>query len=372
MKPLFLFIPLLWAQFIFAQSTLPIIKATSKKVAINDDGFLDKNAWSLSPGIRPDIYTADRTRKTKWVTFYTDIDSIKVKVRPGSKYNFIVLLNGKDSCYTRIASAIPPDTGRTDLATNDTIPFSLTAYNAIQVKAVFNDTDTLNLHFDASSFDFDVTKDVILKKKLNKVFKLQMGTVIWNKPEIMPTSVTAHDMDGRFGANLFENKIIEIDYDNNLLIIHSKLPKTKGYVRSKLTFIRSFVCSKGTFEIGNKTYTGDFLFDTGSDQAIIVDSTWAARHNLTENLKLIRSSVVRDPRGVKYETRIVLAPLVKINDFSVTDIPAMILGSKNPVGFEVNYWGNDFLKRFNIILDLKNDYLYVKPNKLMSVRFREL
>src|ERR1700712_4955729 len=97
------------SQFIFAQSKLPVIKATSKKVAISDGGYLDKNAWSLSPAIKPDIYTADRTRKTKWVIFYTDIDSIKVKVKPGTRFNFIVLLNGKDSCYTQIASAIPPE-----------------------------------------------------------------------------------------------------------------------------------------------------------------------------------------------------------------------------------------------------------------------
>src|SRR5882672_4687435 len=165
MKYLHLLIPFLFVQSIFAQSKLPVIKATSKSVAINDGGYLDKNAWSLSPKIRPDIFTADRTRKTKWVTFYTDIDSIKVKVKPGSRYDFIVLLNGKDSCYTRIASAIPPkSTLKSNIAANDTIPFTLTSFNAISVRSVINDTDTLTLHFDASSFDFDLTKDAILKK----------------------------------------------------------------------------------------------------------------------------------------------------------------------------------------------------------------
>src|SRR5882757_9292139 len=109
MRYIHLFLSLLLAPSIFAQARLPIIKATSKSVNINDGGFLDKNAWTLSPKIRPDIFTADRTRKTKWVTFYTDIDSIKVKVKPGSRYNFVILLNGKDSCYTQIASAILPD-----------------------------------------------------------------------------------------------------------------------------------------------------------------------------------------------------------------------------------------------------------------------
>ncbi|MVM34080.1 hypothetical protein GO755_28865 [Spirosoma sp. HMF4905] len=380
-------------QSIFAQSTLPIIKATSKRVAINDGGYLDKNAWALSPKIRPDIFTADRTRKTKWVTFYTDIDSIKVKVKPGTKYNFIVLLNGKDSCYTQIASAIPSkSTHQRRAITHDTIPFTLTAFNAIQVKTIINDTDTLNLHFDVGSFDFHLTKDAILKKtkllsnqpdvlagkatpnytNLTKIFKLQMGNSVWTNPEVTATGLTSHDMDGRFGWNLFEGKQVEIDYDHNRLLIHSELPKAlKGYVKSKLEFIHSFVCMKGAFSIENKKYTGTFLIDTGSDQAIILDSTWASKQNFSQNLKLIKSSVIRDPRGVKYETKLMLFPLLKLNTFELTNIPTLVLGSKNPVGFEVNYVGNDLLKRFNMVFDFERDYIYLKPNKLMNLKFRE-
>src|ERR1700743_302292 len=103
---------LLIIQTTFAQHKLPIIKATSKKVSIKDGDFLDKNSWTLTPSARPDIFTADRTRKTKYVTFYTDIDSIRVKVKPGMRFNFVILYNGKDSCYTQIASAIPPDEGK--------------------------------------------------------------------------------------------------------------------------------------------------------------------------------------------------------------------------------------------------------------------
>jgi hypothetical protein len=393
MKYLYLFIPVLFIQSIFAQSKLPIIKASSKSVAINDGGFLDKNAWTLSPTARPDVYTADRSRKTKWVTFYTDIDSIRIKLKPGTRYNFIILLNGKDSCYTQIASAIPPEDKQSSrMVKNDTIPFTLTPFNAISVKTVINNTDTLNLHFDTGSWDFSLTRDAILKKtqllpnqpdalagkiqpdynKLNKVFKLQMGSLVWDNPKLGSTGVTAHEMDGRFGWNLFEGKTVEVDYDKNLLVIRPGLPKEmKSYVRSKLEFIRSFVCTKASFEIENKKYTGDFLFDTGSDRALIVDSTWASKQNFPKNLKLIKSTVLWDPRGEKYETRTVLAPVLKINGFKLTNIPTLMLGSKNPAGFEINDFGNDFLKRFNMILDFKNDYLYLKPNKLMNGEYRK-
>ncbi len=393
MKYIYFFIAFLFTQSVFAQSTLPVIKATSKRVTIKDGGYLDKNAWTISPEIKPDIFTADRTRKTKWVTFYTDIDSIKINVKPGTTYNFIVLLNGKDSCYTQIASAIAPEnTLKPHHATHDTIPFTLTQFNAICVKSIINGTDTLNLHFDVGSFDFRFTKDAIFKKTkllsnqpdalagktkpdyahLNPVVTLQMGHVVWNDPVIVPTGLTAHDMDGRFGWNLFEGKAVEIDYDHNLLIIHSKMPKAlKGYVKSTMEFIHSFVCIKGTFDIERKKYLGNFLLDTGSDQAIILDSAWAGKQHFPKNLKLIKSSVLRDPRGVTYETKIVLAPLLNINHFELTHIPTYVLSSKNPVGFEINYLGNDLLKRFNMILDFQNDYIYLKPNKLINVKYRE-
>lgn len=393
MKYIHLVIFFLFAQFIFPQSKLPVIKATSKKAAVKDGAFSEKSEWTLSPDIKPDVYTADRTRDPKWITFYTDIDSIRIKIKPGSRFDFIVLLNGKDSCHTQIASAITPESSPKHVAvTHDTIPFVLTSFNAIHVKCVINNTDTLNLHFDVGSFDFRFTRDAILKKtkllsnqpgvpegnirpdysNLGQVFKLQMGQAVWHNPEIIATGFTAHEMDGRFGWNLFEGKTVEIDYDHHLIIIHSMLTKKpKGYAKSKIEFIHSFVCMKGSFEIARKKYTGNFLLDTGSDQAVILDSNWAVKQNFRKDLKLIRTSVLKDPRGVKYETRVLAVPLIRLNDFVLTDIPAYVLGSKNPVGFEINYLGNDLLKRFNMVLDLKHDRLYLQPNKLTGVKYRE-
>jgi len=393
MKYLYFFLSVLLVQPVFAQSKLVVIKAMSKRVSIKDGDYFNKNAWTLSPEKKPDIFTAERSRKTKWVTFYTDIDSISVKVRPGTVYNFVILLNGKDSCYTQIASAIPPENKNNDNITeNDTIPFTLTAFNAIKVKAVINNTDTLNLHFDTGSWDFRLTKDAILNKtkllsnqpgalagkvypdynNLSKVFKLQIGNLVWSNPEIAATQLTARDMDGRFGWNVFEGKMVEVNYDNDLIIIHSKHIKApNGYIRSKLEFMHSFICVKGNFKIDDKKYFGNFLMDTGSGEAIILDSAWVSDQKFPKNLKLLKSLVLKNPKGIKFETKIVLSPAFKINDFELTNIPTSILGSKNPAGFGINNLGNDFLKRFNMILDLKNDYIYLKPNKLTGLKYKE-
>nr|WP_067059404.1 hypothetical protein [Mucilaginibacter sp. L294] len=391
-KYILFFVSLLGVQASFAQSKLPVIKATSKSVSINDGGFLDKNAWSLSPGIRPDVYTADRSRQPKWVTFYTDIDSIRVKVTPGSTFNFVVVLNGKDSCFTQIASAISPASMvKNNVATHDTVPFILTADNAISIKTILNDTDTLLLHFDASSFDFHFTQNAILKKtrllanhadalagkatpnynKLNKAAKLQMGSLVWHNVEVLPTKITADGMDGRFGWNLFEGKQVELDYDKNIMIVHSRLPKAlKGYVKSKIGFARSFPYINGTFEIDGKKYTGNFTMDTGSGQALILDSAWVSNQHFPKDLKLIKSSILRDPRGNQYEIKIVQAPLYRLNGFALSNIPTLLLAGKNPMGFEINYLGNDLMKRFNMILDFEKDNIYLKPNKLTPLKYK--
>jgi hypothetical protein len=393
MKYLTLLLSFLFVQSLSAQEKLPVIKATSKSVTIRDGGEMYKGSWSLDTTLRPDVYTAYRSRKTKWVIFYTDVDSIRVKVTPGSSFNFVVLWNGKDSCFTQIKSAISPEPIlKNAVVIHDTIPFTLTSYNAIAVKAVVNGTDSVTLHFDTGSWDFRLTKDAILKKtsllsnqsdalagkaepnfnKLNKVSKIQMGKLTWNDPEIEATGFTAHEMDGRFGWNLFEGKQVEVDYDKGLIIIHSGLPKRlTGYVKAPIEFIRSFMCIKGDFEISGKKHSGNFLMDTGADQAIILDSTWTAKEHFSDGLKLIKTITLTNPRGVKFNIRVVLAPAFKLNGFNLTNIPVAILGSSsNPAGFQINNLGNDLLKRFNMIIDLKNDCIYLKPNKLTAVEYR--
>ncbi len=92
-------------QSVFAQQELPIIKATSTMVGIRDGDFI-KAQWTILPELKPDIYTT--SNKNTIVTFYTDLDSISFNVKPNEKYNFIILLNNKDSALTQIVYVPSP------------------------------------------------------------------------------------------------------------------------------------------------------------------------------------------------------------------------------------------------------------------------
>lgn len=95
-----LLIFLLTVQVGFAQQNYLVIKASSNMVDIRDGKIFKKADWRITPAAKPDIYITNN--KNKRVTFYTDIDSISFIVKPGKKYNFVILLNNKDSALTQI------------------------------------------------------------------------------------------------------------------------------------------------------------------------------------------------------------------------------------------------------------------------------
>ena len=90
-----------------AQSKMPVIRAKSTVVDIRDNGKLTKGTWTITPKLKPDIYTTGN--KSSRVTFFTDADSISFKVKPGQVYDFIILLNNHDSAWTQIKYEAGPD-----------------------------------------------------------------------------------------------------------------------------------------------------------------------------------------------------------------------------------------------------------------------
>jgi hypothetical protein len=99
-KLLIIFALVLSANLLLGQEKLPIIKATSRKVDIRDGDIFKKGDWNITPEAKPDVYTT--ASKGKAITFYTDSDSISVKITPATKFDFIILLNDTIKALTEI------------------------------------------------------------------------------------------------------------------------------------------------------------------------------------------------------------------------------------------------------------------------------
>ncbi len=95
----------LFVQLLFAQKNIPIIKSTSTKVDVRDGKNFRKQNWTISPEINPDVYETSSLGQK--VTFITDKDSITVKIKKDTEFNFIVLLNDSIQAYTQIKYKMP-------------------------------------------------------------------------------------------------------------------------------------------------------------------------------------------------------------------------------------------------------------------------
>jgi hypothetical protein len=119
-----------------AQNKLPVINAKSVNVSIRIGDKYEKNSWTISPESKPDILEAPVTGK-ELVSFITDTDSIGFYVEPNKLYDFIILLNGKDSAHTQIwgeKKVLHPftdDPSKVNLITSDIANF-WDAYDRIQ------------------------------------------------------------------------------------------------------------------------------------------------------------------------------------------------------------------------------------------------
>ena len=94
---------------LIAQAQIPTINATSEKASTREGEEFRNDNWTITPSAKPDIWGVVVPKGTKVrCSLITDIDSITFDVERGKSYDFIVILNGKDSAHTRISGTSEP------------------------------------------------------------------------------------------------------------------------------------------------------------------------------------------------------------------------------------------------------------------------
>ncbi|OPC56669.1 hypothetical protein [Elizabethkingia bruuniana] len=360
----------------FSQQKVTVVKANSNKAKIYEEDNM-VSGWGINPKVNPDIHTTGKITKSKKVVFKTDIDSIVVNLKPGEKKDFIVLLNGKDSCYTRIQGPEIKNFDKVKPEIHDTLPFSLNKYNTNLVKTFFNHQDSLTFNFDTGATEMSVTRDALKNKiksnpKLyNTVYDIQIGKRTY-KSEIYDHEIVGQEADGLLGWNIFDGLVVELNYDTQKMMVHSKMPKDilkdKGYSKFKIRYFSNKPFIECDMLENGVWYKEWFLFDSGYQRSVMLDNDLLKEKNFpVEQMKVIKKTIVRGTRG--NEIPVITANLqkIKIGKSELENIPAQLLTANKPMGTaKIHILGTDMLKRFNTVLDFQNNIIYLKPNTLFS------
>lgn len=376
MRYILILLSLLEFQNLTAQLSLPIIHAKSKNVKIIDGLNYKSDYWVIFPETKPDIYFLDLPRKNTIIKFITDIDSISFTMKYGDTKDFIVLLNGSDSCYTQISANYPKlNIPIKSKPANDTIPFTM-RNNRVYFKGTINGSQDLNIQFDLGAdavninrksvkkvnIEFDkkgnlFNSDGMNETRVSSTNEVEIHGLKWRNIEIYETKNMSNYEDVIIGNSFFLDQIYKIDYENSMLILYDKLPDIgPDFIKQNMILdngVRPVI--EAAFIFDDKKYKDWFLFDTGNSGNGIVGNSFLMNNNLYDKFTNIIGL------GSK---KIVLIPRIIIANQDFTE-GAITLEKRKKNGSDYKFGGligNKILKQFNAIFDNREGIIYMQTN----------
>lgn len=272
--------------------------------------------------------------------------------------------------------------GAQPIVLRDTIPFLMNDQSNIYVRAVFNKTDTLNLNFDTGTTELVLINSVLKGKLVNKptlytqLYTLQIGQTTY-QTKVYDAELTAQETDGRFGWDLFNNKIVELDYDKRLLIVHAQLPTTvirdKKYTKLPITFFKDLLLVPGSIKQNGVINKELFLVDTGYQRTVMLDNDLLKQSKFpAEKMPLLKKVVMHGAQGNEIPVLTTKLTRLQIGRYALKNVPVQQIIANKPVKDKnMHILGNEVLKRFNMLLDLQSNVVYLAPNHFYRVSYVE-
>lgn len=273
------------------------------------------------------------------------------------------------------------------------IPFSL-ENNSVYLQGKVNAVDNVKFLFDTgadgSVININSKKKVDLKidgKSQNKGSNgvntvdysshntVQFGDI--QKTDVLFTLIPYGEVnfDGVFGTDLMKGKIIEIDYQKNVLRFYDENDRSidlSGYEKMKLHLIDNYPAVESSITVNGKEYSGYFGLDSGADDALTIASPYARKNSLASTMKTIGKATAQGSDGSVYEMPVVLCPSITFAQKFLYNVPITLSSSTEGIDASekmAGFFGNAFLKRFNTIIDFKNQFIYFKLNKHLYSEF---
>jgi hypothetical protein len=268
------------------------------------------------------------------------------------------------------------------ISVSDTIPFKMNGENNMYVKAILNNTDTLNLNFDTGTTEL-VLINSVLKNKLksnpklyNTSYNLKIGNTNY-QTKLYDAELAAHETDGRFGWYLFKGKVVELNYDKNIMVIHSELPKNVAknskYTKLDIEFFKDLMLITSSIEQNGIVNKELFLFDTGYQRTAMLDNDLLKQGGFpVDKMVVIKKVIMRGAQGNEIPVITANLEVLRIGKYKLKNVPVQQLTTRKAVeNKNIHILGNDILKRFNTFLDLQHNIVYLKSNHLYKTEFSE-
>lgn len=263
------------------------------------------------------------------------------------------------------------------------IPFSL-KHHCIYIYCKVNETDSLKFLFDTGANGSVINARSKNKLRLDisgnmqnmgsnganevevaKENTVRFGTITKDKVALTVIPYETDAFDGVFGTDLMKGRVVEIDYDAQRLVFYDKQDKIDyaGFDQQRLYMVDDYPAVKASLLIKNKIYSGLFGLDSGADDALTVAAPFAARNKLVTLMERTGTATSQGSDGSTYEQPVVLCPEISFSNKHLYNFQITLSNSKEGIDATqkmAGFFGNNFLKRFNTIIDFEQQVIYFK------------
>jgi hypothetical protein len=276
----------------------------------------------------------------------------------------------------------------------DKIPFILTDYNNISIPVIINDKDSLYFMLHTGSSGIDITKSgvertttILFKDAVSNVEswggsgnvsrisygnKISIGKRIFLNQEIWEDENSGQNTSGKFGISLFKDKIIEIDFEDSILLLHHKMPIYKRkFAKMRFVSQNELIFIPVEISFSKHKIVHYFMWHSGYAGALLVDDSLSSVYNLKETISVIKESKLSDAFGNILKTYYGILPLCIFGRDSLKSIPIGFFGGSIRRQ-KISVMGGDFIKRFNWIIDFKRECIYIRKNNLFFQGYKSL
>ena len=272
-----------------------------------------------------------------------------------------------------LLGADPPDSAEVN------VPFRLNSQNNIVVRATLNEEDSLSLMLHTAVSDLMLTEEAVRKtntiqfsdsikmkswggeanSRVSKANQLQMGTLVFTGIDIFEDKNSGMGTDGKFGLDLFQNRIVEINFDSQNIILYDSLPQqAEQFERIKVVNQGGMLLVQGTCSIDDKDYNNLFLIHSGYAGGILLDDDFVASSGVDGQIKLTDEASLTDSFGNMIKIKKGIMPKFMIGSLSRLDVPVGFFSGASGTQ-KMSIMGCEVLRHFNLIFDISQNDLYL-------------
>lgn len=251
----------------------------------------------------------------------------------------------------------------------DTIPFKLTEHNNISVPVILNGQHELDLMFHTAGSEVTLTEAAVEQlpdldfteagkanswggssdTRMSVDNSLTIGRSKQDSLRVFESKHSSPGTDGKFGFDFFKSKTVEVNYTLNALIIHERMPATKGFKKLKTARENGMFFLEGKIKINGKKVKNKFLLHSGYAGTLLLDDAFTEKYKLNESLAVVDQQILKDSYGNELITKKVILPEFKIGNTVLKNQTIGIFAGKIKRQ-KMSLTGGALLKQFNWIV----------------------